>query len=98
MAKNSLLKPIKVTEKEVASLAWSRTVQKHLKAFVLLGLLMVALAGVTALPTKMSDTVHTVAFVVAFLAWLCAMYFYFNPKYQALKKELLQEWDKVTIP
>lgn len=94
MAKNSLLKPIKVTEKEVASLAWSRTVQKHLKAFVLLGLLMVALAGVTALPTKMSDTVHSIAFVVAFIAWLCAMYLYFNPKYQKLKKQLLEEWNK----
>ena len=83
-----------LTEKEVASLAWSRTVQKHLKAFVLLGLLMVALAGVTALPTKMSDTLHTIAFVVSFIAWLGAMYFYFNPKYQALKNQLLEEWNK----
>lgn len=92
--KNNLLKPLMLTEKEVASLAWSRTVQKHLKAFVLLGLLMVALAGVTALPTKMSDTVHSIAFVVAFIAWLCAMYLYFNPKYQKLKKQLLEEWNK----
>jgi hypothetical protein len=96
MAKDNPLKALMLTEKEVASLAWSRTVQKHLKAFVLLGLLMVALAGVTALPTKMSDTVHSIAFVVSFIAWLCAMYFYFNPKYQSLKKELFQEWNKAS--
>jgi hypothetical protein len=94
MAKDNPLKALMLTEKEVASLAWSRTVQKHLKAFVLLGLLMVALAGVTALPTKMSDTLHTIAFVVSFIAWLCAMYFYFNPKYQRLKNQLLEEWNK----
>ena len=91
--KNNLLKPIKVTEKEVSDLAWNRMSKNHIKAFILLSLLMGVFVIVWSLPTHLNHALHTALFFVGFFAWLSAMYFYFNPKYQALKKELLQEWD-----
>lgn len=86
------LKPLNITEKEVGSMAWGRTIKKHTKAFVLLCLPMLAVMIVWLLPTKMNEILHTIFFIVALICWLAAMYDYFNPKYQKIKKELLEEW------
>ena len=87
------LKPLTVTEREVGSLAWDRTVKKHQRAFVLLSLLMLAVMTVWLLPIEMNSTLHSLLFIIAFIGWLSGMYNFFKPKYQRLKKELLNEWE-----
>ncbi len=96
MAKDKLiqLNPIMLSEKEVCSLAWDRTVKKHMKAFILLGLLMFAIFVVCSLLTHLNHALQIALFFVGFFAWIGAMYYYLNPKYQAFKKELMEEWNK----